>query len=38
MLATITLIQMPTERGCAAARDGVEDFNLRPGQSLSIAI
>ena len=38
MLAAIALIEMPTERGCTAARDGVEDLDLLPGQSLSIVI
>jgi hypothetical protein len=38
MLAAIALIEMPTECGCTAARDGVEDLDLWPGQRLSIAI
>jgi hypothetical protein len=38
MLAAITLIEMSTERGCTAARNGIEDLDLRPSQGLSIAI
>ena len=38
MTAAVTLIAMSTQRGCTAARNGVEDLDLRPGQGLSIAI
>ncbi len=38
MPAAVALIAMTTERGRAAARDGVEDLNLWIGQGSSIAI
>jgi hypothetical protein len=38
MLAAITLIEMSTERGRTAARDGVQDLDLWPGQRLLITI
>jgi hypothetical protein len=38
MLAAIALIEMPTERGRTATRDGVEYLDLWIGQILSIAI
>jgi hypothetical protein len=38
MLAAIALIEMSAERGRTAARDGVKDLDLRPGQGLSITI
>jgi hypothetical protein len=38
MLAAITLVEMPTERCCAAARNGIEYLDLWIDQGLSIPI
>jgi len=38
MAAAITLVAMSTERGGAAALDGIEYLHLGPGQGVPIAI
>ena len=38
MAAAVTLIAMSAERGRAAAFDGLEHFQLRPGQRVPVAI
>ena len=38
MTAVIALVAMAAQRSRSAARNGVEDLDLRPGQRLSMAI